>query len=241
MRPAAAQGAGQEVGRGTGGGASQACSADGMCSSTNCAAPVRPLERNVHPRPVHLRPVNCRPICYPAGVDSRIEALTDRLVGLLHTRTCRSLLNTHRLPALLHLARALRPGAFPPDEWHALLDGIGGYGSGGGAGPARAAGCAAPPPAWLPAERGAAYAALVAAVPGVEAAAQLHDAGTWAPWLAAAGGGGGGSGDGVGGAAPWLPARVAGRLGGLQGLLVVKALCPERLQAALARWGPAGG
>jgi uncharacterized protein YciW len=45
----------------------------------------------------------------------------DRLVQLLHASVGRVLLNRHRLTLLMHLAQALHPAAFPPEEWQLLL------------------------------------------------------------------------------------------------------------------------
>lgn len=151
-------------------------------------------------------------------------------MSLLHADLCRALLNRHRLPALLHITRALRPEAFPPEQWRLLT------GRGGGGGVATAAGATggpAPAPTWVPEERGAAYAALLAAVPGLEADAELRDASMWGPWVAASPSSGGAAGAAGGG--DDVPARVAARLGALTKLLLLKALKPEALHAALSR------
>ena len=55
------------------------------------------------------------------AVAVRIIQLGDRLVQLLHASVGRALRNRHRLPLLMHLAQALHPAAFPPEEWQLLL------------------------------------------------------------------------------------------------------------------------
>jgi hypothetical protein len=155
--------------------------------------------------------------------------LEHSLVCLLHATVCRALLNRHRLPALLHVARALRPEAFPKDEWQMFTGRGAAAVAAAAAGGARGNGAAARPasgrarPAWVREDCGAAFDALVAALPGLERDADLQNASAWAAWA------GGGGGDEV-------PARAASRLTGSQGLLIIKALKPEALPAALSRW-----
>ena len=168
----------------------------------------------------------------------RVEELSARLVRLVHAHVCRGLLNRHRLPAMLHLARALRPEAFPEDEWAFLVGrptaAAAGAGTDAAAADATTASAAAsgarsghhmPPPAWLAEEHAASYAELCAALPRLAALAGLSDAAAWAPWAAAP----------PDADAP-LPAAAAGRLLGLQELALVKALKPDGLQAAMSRF-----
>ena len=175
---------------------------------------------------------------------ARINVLCGKLQQLVYGYVSRSLFKRDRLTFAMHLTRGIFPDEFDPDSWAALTvpiaasaaaggGGVGGATSpsrrqsttmhrtssrgGGGAGGGGSAGGHVP--SWTPQERQASLRSVLEAVPGLSRAAKLEeDAGAWRTWVQQ----------------PMcernFPPHVVRKV---QQLLLVKALRPDRLQAAM--------
>jgi hypothetical protein len=170
---------------------------------------------------------------------ARNALLCDKLLELVHASVSRAVFNKDQLTLAVHLARSLLPDQFPAEEWAAFLS-CSSSGSSSSvtntvtytaARPGSATSAAAgvggagvAVPSWVRGDRAAAYEQLAAALPNLVAAAQLHDARIWAPWATSTAGLGAGSSSS---SVEFVPAAAAGRLTGLQQLILVAAFKPE--------------
>ncbi|KAF6261448.1 ATP-binding dynein motor region D5-domain-containing protein [Scenedesmus sp. NREL 46B-D3] len=177
---------------------------------------------------------------------ARNALLCDKLLELVHASVGRAVFNKDQLTLAVHVARSLLPEQFPAEEWAAFLSCSSGSSSGSvtaGARPGSAASTAAGAgsasasagavPSWIRDDRAAAYEQLAATLPHLVAAAQLHDARIWAPWAASTTGAGANGSSSS--SAEFVPAAAAGRLTGLQQLILVAAFKPECLSAAAGK------
>jgi hypothetical protein len=164
---------------------------------------------------------------------ARNALLCDKLLDLVHASVSRAVFNKDQLTLAVHLARSLLPDQFPADEWAAFLScsstGSSSSAAAAGARPGSATGAAAANsagvvPSWIRGDRAAAYEQLAAMLPNLVAAAQLHDARIWAPWAASTDSAGSSSSSS---SVEFVPAAAAGRLTGLQQLILVAAFKPE--------------
>ncbi|EGD76743.1 dynein heavy chain isotype 1B [Salpingoeca rosetta] len=165
--------------------------------------------------------------------DMRIKMLCSKLQQLVYGYVSRSLFKRDRLTFAMHLTRGIFPEEFDEDAWHALTAPIGtaGGGAGGGnaanASPSRRAstmdrtsgGGGGGIPSWTPPDRVAAVRSVLEAVPSLGRSARLEeDAAVWRNWMEQPA------------CERNFPSHVVRKV---QQLLLVKALRPDRLQAAM--------
>ena len=192
----------------------------------------------------------------PAAVAARISELKMLLVQLVYTHASRALFNKDRLVFALHVARHVTPGLCSQQEWNLFVSRALGptellldpnensdvrrrssSSANSSKGAAATLGSGTGAPAWLLPNTVGAYTALLEALPDVAAAANLHDASIWGPWVTASGGAAtaGSSSSSTGSAIAaglkkgmdLIPARVVGRLTAFQALLMVKLFKPD--------------
>lgn len=159
---------------------------------------------------------------------TRNTLLSQQLLVLVHGAVSRAMFSKDHLGLALHLARHLHPQQFPDHEWAVLLSCSGAVVGASSSMPAAgdtqqsrapaAAGAAAP--AWLGADRAAAFDQIAASLPELVVAARLQDSRLWAPWDLAGGG--------VGASGTAVPVAVSSALTVLQQLILVAAFQPER-------------
>ena len=152
-----------------------------------------------------------------AQEDERVRSLGPLLIRLVFGSVSRSLFKEDRLTYAVHLVHLLQPQLFGENEWElfsgALLVGD------------ATSGPSLPP--WADADRGSAFASMGAALPGVVSQLNLHDGRAWEAWAQ--------SDKCEVEFPPTLPPGVSP----FQRVLLVQALRPERLPAALFNFATA--
>jgi hypothetical protein len=173
---------------------------------------------------------------------ARNALLCNKLLELVHASVSRAVFNRDQLTLAVHLARSLLPDQFPAEEWAAFLS-CSSSGSGsvsnnvtnssatpgtrpGSATAAGAGGGTVAVPSWIRGDRAAVFEQLAATLPNLVAAAQLHDARIWVPWASSTAGIAANSSSSSS-SVEFVPAAAAGRLTGLQQLILVAAFKPE--------------
>jgi hypothetical protein len=162
---------------------------------------------------------------------TRNALLSQQLLVLVHGTVSRAMFSKDHLSLALHLARHLHPQQFPDHEWAVLLSCSSAVvGASSSSTPAAGdsqqsrvpAAAGASVPAWLGAERAAAFEQIAASLPELVLVARLQDSRIWGPWDLAPGGGG------VGASGTAVPVAVSSALTVLQQLILVAAFQSER-------------
>ncbi|KAL0047749.1 hypothetical protein WJX82_010930, partial [Trebouxia sp. C0006] len=143
------------------------------------------------------------------NLSSHLTALSTALTQLVMDHVSQALFNSDRLAFGMHLAYNLVPHLFQAVEWDLFLSNAVGTAQGGR-------------PAWVAEEMSAAWAALATHCGPLLADCNINEAQLWGPWANSP--------------APeaTFPAGPAAKLNAFQRLLLMQAVRPDRLEAAMS-------